>query len=300
MRKVFVSKQAPQKAVQLLQSAGFEVEVGDMKNAKNADALFSLVIDRIDAKLMEASPQLKVVSNMAVGLDNIDQEAAKQRSVVVKNTPDVLTESVAEHAALLILGIARKISQADVFVRKGKFRGWEPNLFLGTELKGKTLGLVGHGRIGCRTAKIMQKGFGMRVIYYDAVRDQAREEQCGITYASLEQLLKEADVVSLHVPLLPSTEHLIGEKELRLMKPTSYIVNTARGPVIDEKALVKALQEKRIAGAALDVFEEEPKLASGLAKLENVLLTPHIASATNEAREQMATMAAQNIIDTLK
>ncbi len=243
MPKVFVSKQAPQKAVQLLQSAGFEVEVGDMKNAKNADALFSLVIDRIDAKLMEASPQLKVVSNMAVGLDNIDQEAAK-------NTPDVLTESVAEHAALLILGIARKISQADVFVRKGKFRGWEPNLFLGTELKGKTLGLVGHGRIGCRTAKIMQKGFGMRVIYYDAVRDQAREEQCGITYASLEQLLKEADVVSLHVPLLPSTEHLIGEKELRLMKPTSYIVNTARGPVIDEKALVKALQEKRIAGAA--------------------------------------------------
>ena len=187
-----------------------------------------------------------------------------------------------------------------MFVRKGKFRGWEPNLFLGTELKGKTLGLVGHGRIGCRTAKIMQKGFGMRVIYYDAVRDQAREEQCGITYASLEQLLKEADVVSLHVPLLPSTEHLIGEKELRLMKPTSYIVNTARGPVIDEKALVKALQEKRIAGAALDVFEEEPKLASGLAKLENVLLTPHIASATNEAREQMATMAAQNIIDTLK
>src|SRR3989344_5445815 len=299
MRKVFVSKQAPQKAVQLLQSAGFEVEVGDMKNAKNADALFSLVIDKIDAKLMEASPQLKVVSNMAGGLDNIDQEAAKQRSVVVKNTPDVLTESVAEHAALLILGIARKISQADVFVRKGKFRGWEPNLFLGTELKGKTLGLVGHGRIGCRTAKIMQKGFGMRVVYYDAVRDQAREEQCGITYASLEQLLQEADVVSLHVPLLPTTKHLIGEKELRLMKPTSYIVNTARGAVIDEKALVKALQEGVIAGAALDVFEEEPRMTKDLLKLENVLLTPHIASATNEARERMAVLAAQNIISSL-
>src|SRR3989344_635194 len=202
MAKVFISKQAPQKAVQLLQSAGFEVEIGDMRKAKNADALFSLVIDKVDVKLMEASPQLKVVSNMAVGLDNIDQEAAKQRGIAVKNTPDVLTESVAEHAVLLILGI---------------------------ELKGKTLGLVGHGRIGCRTAEIMQKGFGMRVIYYDALRDQVREEQCGITYASLEQLLKEADVVSLHVPLLPTTKHLIGDKELRLMKPTSYIVNTARG-----------------------------------------------------------------------
>jgi len=300
MLKVFVSKQAPQKAVQLLQSAGFEVEIGDMRKAKNADALFSLVIDKVDVKLMEASPQLKVVSNMAVGLDNIDQEAAKQRGIAVKNTPDVLTESVAEHAVLLILGIARKVSQADMFVRKGKFKGWDPQLFLGTELKGKTLGLVGHGRIGCRTAEIMQKGFGMRVIYYDALRDQVREEQCGITYASLEQLLKEADVVSLHVPLLPTTKHLIGDKELGLMKPTSYIVNTARGAVIDEKALVKALNEKRITGAALDVFEEEPKLASGLAKLENVLLTPHIASATNEARERMAVLAAQNIIDTLK
>ena len=300
MLKVFVSKQAPQKAVQLLQSAGFEVKKGYMRKAKNADALFSLVIDKVDVKLMEASPQLKVVSNMAVGLDNIDQEAAKQRGIAVKNTPDVLTESVAEHAVLLILGIARKVSQADMFVRKGKFKGWDPQLFLGTELKGKTLGLVGHGRIGCRTAEIMQKGFGMRVIYYDALRDQVREEQCGITYASLEQLLKEADVVSLHVPLLPTTKHLIGDKELGLMKPTSYIVNTARGAVIDEKALVKALNEKRITGAALDVFEEEPKLASGLAKLENVLLTPHIASATNEARERMAVLAAQNIIDTLK
>ncbi|MBI2642564.1 MAG: D-glycerate dehydrogenase, partial [Candidatus Wildermuthbacteria bacterium] len=252
MLKVFVSKQAPEKAIQLLQSAGFEVEAGDMKNARNADALFSLVIDKVDAKLMEASPQLKVISNMAVGLDNIDQETAKQKGIAVKNTPDVLTESVAEHAALLILGIARKISQADMFVRKGKFRGWEPDLFLGTELKGKTLGLVGHGRIGCRTAEIMQKGFQMKVIYFDTVRNQAKEEQCGITYESLEQLLQDADVVSLHVPLLPSTQHLIGEKELRLMKPTSYIVNTARGAVIDEKALVKALRGGIIAGAALD------------------------------------------------
>ncbi|MBI2642042.1 MAG: D-glycerate dehydrogenase, partial [Candidatus Wildermuthbacteria bacterium] len=181
--KVFVSKQAPEKAVQLLKAADFEIEVGDTRKAKDVNALFTLLTDTVDAKLMEASPQLKVVSNMA----NIDQEAAKQRGIVVKNTPDVLTESVAEHAALLILGIARKIGEADRFMRKGKFKGWDPALFLGTELKGKTLGLVGHGRIGCRTAEIMQKGFQMRVIYYDAVRDQAREEQCGITYASLEQ-----------------------------------------------------------------------------------------------------------------
>lgn len=297
--KAFVTKQAPEKAVQILQEAGFEVEIGEMRHAKNADALFCLLTDKVDEKLMDASPNLKVISNMAVGVDNIDLEAAKKRGIAVKNTPDVLTESVAEHAALLILGIARNVSQEDAFVKKGKFKGWDPDLFLGTELKGKTLGLVGHGRIGCRTAEIMQRGFGMNVIYYDATRDQAREEQCGITYASLEELLQNADVVSLHVPLLPSTRHLIGEKEFSLMKKTAYLVNTARGAVIDEKALVKALQEKRIAGAALDVFEEEPKLAPGLTKLENVLLTPHIASATNEARDAMAETAAQNIIDIL-
>ena len=304
--KVFITKNIPEKGIELLQKAGYEVTLGSHGKAlrqaqgKGAHGVLSLLTDRIDARFMDSiGLQLKVISNMAVGLDNVDMAVAKERNIEVRNTPDVLTESVAEHAAALILGVTRRIAESDRFVRAGKFKGWDPELFLGIELKGKTLGIVGHGRIGCRLADIMQKGFGMKVIYYDVVRDEAREKQCGITYASLESLLKDSDVVSLHVPLLPGTRHLIGDKELRLMKQTAYLVNTARGAIVDEKALVKALKGKWIVGAALDVFESEPKFASGLAKFENVILTPHIASATKETREKMAELAAQNIIAVL-
>ncbi|TSC56279.1 MAG: lactate dehydrogenase-like oxidoreductase [Parcubacteria group bacterium Greene0714_21] len=298
MPKVFVTKNIPEKGIELLQKAGYEVAIGS--NAKGAHAVLSLLTDHIDARFMDSiGSQLKVISNMAAGLDNVDLDVAKERGVAVRNTPDVLTESVAEHAAALILGTTRRVAEGDRFVRAGKFKGWDPALLLGIELNGKTLGIVGHGRIGCRLAGIMQKGFGMRAVYYDTARDSVKEETCGITYASFEDLLKDSDVVSLHVPLLPGTRHLIGEKELRLMKPTAYLVNTARGAIVDEKALVKALKEQWIAGAALDVFENEPKLAPGLAKLQNVILTPHIASATKETREKMAELAAQNIIAVL-
>lgn len=297
--KVFITKKIPEKGIELLQRAGYEVVVGS--NGRGAHGVLSLLTDHVDAKFMDSiGSQLKVVSNYATGLDNVDLDAAKERNIEVKNTPDVLTEAVAEHAAALILGITRRIAESDRFVRAGKFKGWDPKLLLGIELNGKTLGIVGHGRIGCRLADIMQKGFGMRVIYYDVVRDEVKEEQCGIAYSSLENLLKDADVVSLHVPLLPTTRHMIGKTELKTMKPTAYLINTARGAVIDEKALVRALKEKWIAGAALDVFENEPKLASGIAKLGNVVLSPHLGSATKEAREKMAELAAQNIIAVLE
>lgn len=299
--KVFVSDTFPAEHVEVLRQRGYDVEQGrDFAKAKGASALLSFLTDTIDRSIMESvGPQLKIIANCAVGVDNIDIAAAKERGIMITNTPNVLTEAVAEHAVALTLGIARRIAEADVFTRQGKYKGWEIDLFLGTELRGKTLGIIGHGRIGCRTAEILQRGFDMNVVYTDAVRNEAQEEKCRIIFMPLLDLLKTSDVVSIHVPLLPTTRHLIGEKEFQIMKQTSYFINTSRGPIMDEKALVKALEEKRIKGAALDVFEEEPRLASGLTKLSNVLLTPHIASATKEARGNMAAMAVNNIIAAL-
>lgn len=296
--KVFITKNIPEKGIELLQKAGYEVVIGS--HGKSAHGVLSLLTDKIDAKFMDGiGPQLKIISNMAVGVDNVDVEEAQRRNIQVKNTPDVLTEAVAEHAVALLLSIARRIPESDKFLRAGKFKGWEPELFLGSGLQGKTLGILGHGRIGCRVADVLKKAFDMKVLYYDAKRQEEAEQRCGIVFASLEELLKEADVVSVHVPLLPSTHHFIGEKELALMKNTSYLVNTSRGEVIDEKALVNALKNHQIQGAALDVFEQEPKLSSGLTKLENVVLSPHLGSATKETREKMSELAAQNIIAVL-
>ena len=299
MYKVVLTHAISEKAVQLLKKQGYKVKVGG--SLKGADAVLSLLKVKIGAKEMKSAGfKLKVVSNYAVGVDNIDLDAARKSDVVVTNTPDVLTTAVANHTMALMYAVTRRIVEADKFVRQGKFKGWEPDLMLGMELQGKTLGLVGHGRIGCEVATKAQQALGMKVIYYDAFRDKKKEKKCGISFSTLSGLLKKADLVSLHVPLLPSTRHLIGAKELKMMKKTSYIVNTSRGPVINEKALVSALKRGVIAGAALDVFEKEPKLTSGLAKLDNVVLTPHIASATIEAREEMAVVAAKNIINVLE
>ena len=305
--KVFITRKIPEKGIEMLKKEGYIVKVGSqsrnispreiMQKGRGADALLCLLTDKIDGTVTDAiGPQLKVIANYAAGVDNIDVAAAKRRNIIVTNTPGVLTEAVAEHTVALILGIARRIAQADRFTRAGKYKAWEPDLLLGTELQGKTLGVVGCGRIGLEVARKMNFGFRMQVLYYDKAPREDAEKTCGATPVSLSKLLRESDVVSLHVPLLPSTRHLIGEKELRMMKKTAYLVNTARGAIIDEKALVKALKQKRIQGAALDVFENEPKLALGLAKLDNVLLTPHIASATKETREKMAEIAAENII----
>ncbi len=269
------------------------------KIAEGMDGMVSLLTDKIDGAFLHAHPQMKIVANYAVGFDNIDVEAVKKAGVEASNTPGVLTNAVAEHAITLMMSVGRRIVEADSFLRAGKYKGWEPELLLGMGFAGKTLGIVGLGRIGSYMAHIANKGLGMKIAYNDVKPNAEFEKEYGAEYMKLPQLLKKADVISIHVPLLPQTHHLIGEKELRSMKKTALLINTSRGPVIDENALVKALSEGIIGGAGLDVFEAEPKLASGLSKLKNCVITPHIASATHEARDAMAEIVAHNIMDVL-
>jgi glyoxylate reductase len=310
MPKVFITRKIPAVGPNLLRQAGLEVEISDfdgvlpreklLEKVKGADAILSLLTDKIDGEVMDAAgPQLKIVANYAVGYDNLDLAAAKQRSVIVTNTPEVLTESVAEHTIALMFAIARRIVESDQFMRDGKYTAWAPMLFLGNGLVGKTLGLVGLGRIGAAVAKRMHDGFDMRILYYDVKRNEELEKKHNLEYRDLKNLLKESDFVSIHVPLLETTRHLIGEPQLKMMKKTAYLINTSRGPVIDEKALVVALKNGEIKGAALDVYEEEPKMAPGLAELANTVLTPHTASATEETRSAMSELAAKNIIAAL-
>ena len=289
-QKIFVFHKIPEIGLKMLEKK-FEFS----KKIQGASAILCLLTDKIDARIMDkAGKNLKVISNYAVGYDNIDIIAASQRHIMVTNTPGVLTNTVAEHTIGLICAIAQRIPEADKFTKKGKFHGWQPMLLLGVDLKDKILGIIGLGRIGARVAEIAKQGFNTKILYYDKIRNKKYE------FSSIKNILRNSDFITLHLPLLPSTRHLIGKKEFKLMKPTAYLINTSRGPVIDEKALVKTLKKKQIAGAALDVFEKEPKLASGLIKLNNVILTPHIASASIETREKMAVIAAQNIIDVLE
>lgn len=289
MKKVCVLHKIPKIGLKML-----EKKYKLVKSIKNADAVLSLLTDKIDAKIFDkAGGNLKIVANYAVGYNNIDIAEAKKRKILITNTPDVLTNTVAEHVMGLICAVAQRTIQADKFVRSGKFKGWSPMLFLGTDLQNKTLGIIGLGRIGKKVAQIAKKGFSMKIIYHDKFKTKKYK------YSNLINLLKTSDFISLHVPLLPSTRHLINNKNIKLLKKTAYLINTSRGQIIHEKTLVRALRKKKIAGAALDVFEKEPKLSRGLTRLDNVVLTPHIASASIETREKMAIMAAQNIIDAL-
>ena len=299
-------------ALKMLKAAGCEVDVHpeneiipqdrliSVLQKGNYDAVLCLLTDKIGPSVFDAAPTVKIYANYASGFDNIDIEEAGRRGIMVTNAPtDLSSEAVAEHAVALMLSLQRKIVEADKFTRTGKYGGWDPMLFMGESMRGRTLGLVGAGRIGQIVADICSK-FGVRIQYTDVKRNEIFEKQYGTAYfSSLEELLQKSDIVSLHVPLLPSTRHLLDDKRLRTMKKNSILINTSRGPVVDEKALVRALRDKAIAGAALDVFEFEPELAPGLTELENVILTPHIASSTLEAREKMAEVAAQNIIDFL-
>lgn len=319
MFTVFVTRKIPNVGIALLKKQkNFRVRVSQhdrvltkqelMRAVKGVHAILSLLTDKIDDDVLRAAgPQLKIVANYAVGFDNIDLPAVKKRGVVVTNTPgNLVTEAVAEHTFALIMALAHRIAESDTFTRHGKYKGWEPMQFLGTLLHGKTLGIVGLGRIGAGVARRAALGFGMKVIYHDERRNHDFERKYQAQYMrTLDALLKQADVVSLHVPLLPSTQHLVSTKQLKRMKRTAFLVNTARGPVVDEKALLLALHTKKIAGAALDVFECEPAIDCdrtdhlALKKFPQVILTPHIASASKEARDQMAKLAAQNIIAVL-
>lgn len=306
IKKVFVTRLIPESGINLLKSC-CEVRVFSrdeviprteiLRGVKWCDGLLCLLTDRIDEEVITANPNLKAISNFAVGFDNIDIKAATKRNIPVTNTPGVLTDAVVEHTIALMMSIARRIPESDRFIRAGKYRGWEPLLLLGTELKGKTLGIIGLGRIGSGVAERASFGLGMNIIYHDIRRDTEFEKKYNAKYYTIPDIVKTADFISLHVPLLPSTKHLIGEKELMTMKSTAYLINTSRGPVIDEKALAKALGNREIRGAALDVFENEPELTPGLKELDNIVLTPHTASATSETRAAMAELAANNIID---
>jgi len=307
--KVYVTRRIPESGINLLEKH-CEVRLypwngvaprGELiREVKWCDALLCLLTDRIDEALISANPSLRIIANCTVGFDNIDIEAATRRNIPVTNTPEVSTDAVAEHTFALMMAIARRIPESDRFTKKGKYKGWGPTLFLGTVIKGKTLGIIGSGRIGSGVAERAAKGMGMNILYFDIKRNHQFEQAYQAKFAELDFIIKEADFITIHVPLLPTTRHLIGTEQLQIMKRTAYLINTSRGPVIDEEALVKALKEKRIAGAALDVYEFEPKLSAGLERLDNVVLTPHTASGTHETRSAMAALAAMNVLEALK
>jgi glyoxylate reductase len=286
MPKVLVSVGVPEAGVQVLEDAGLEVRRGS--RPQGDEAWLCLLTDRVDRASLEAAPGLRIVANMAVGTDNIDLEAARELGVAVSNTPDVLTDATADLAFGLLLAAARGIVAADRFVRAGAFTGWTPSLGVGLDVSGRVLGIVGAGRIGLAVAE-RARGFHMEVLLHS--------RRSGVP---LDELLERSDFVSLHVPLSDETRHLIGERELARMRSHAVLVNTARGPVVDEAALVHALRTGQIAGAALDVFEDEPRLAPGLAELPNVVLCPHLGSATWDTRDRMAEIAAQNVVACLE
>jgi lactate dehydrogenase-like 2-hydroxyacid dehydrogenase len=306
--KIFVTRKIPTPGLDLLRKK-FTITVNRynrvltkeeiIKSIKGCDGLLCLLTDPIDREVIYAEPKLKMIASYAVGYDNIDIPAATERGIPVSNTPGVLTETTAELAWALLFSVARRIVEGDTFTRTGKFKGWEPLLMLGQDVTNKTLGIIGVGRIGTAFA-LKSKGFDMKVIYTDEQRNEQLERELGAKKVPLQELLKESDYVSIHVPLMKATHYLIDEKELRMMKKTAILINTARGPIINEKALIKALTEHWIFGAGLDVYEHEPKIPEGLKKLDNVILQPHTGSATIETRTKMALMAAENLIEGLK
>lgn len=262
---------------------------------KEVEALICLLSVRITEEIMAAAPRLRIIANYAVGFDNIDVNAATKRHIYITNTPGVLTEATADLTWAALLALTRKVVPSDAFVRAGQFQGWHPTMFLGTDLFGKTLGIIGMGKIGQAVAR-RAAGFGMNVIYHDhALQGDINLGLISAKVVGLEDLLRESDFVSLHTPLTTETRYLLNEDRLRLMKPTAYLINTARGPVVEERALVENLKNGKLAGAALDVYEHEPQLTPGLSALENVVLLPHLGSATVETRLQMAQMVAENI-----
>jgi len=312
-KKIYITRKIPDIAITMLTEKGYEVEVGTSSEPlskkqiikvlkkKPYDAVISLLTDPIDADVFAAVPTAKLFANYATGFDNINVSHAKQYGVTVTNAPtDTSTEAVAQYSLALMLALMTRIVEADDFVRRGKYKGWSPTNFISSDITGKTLGLVGAGRIGLQLARLAS-AVGFSIIYTDVKRNEDLETKTGAQfYASIESMLPASDVVSLHVPLMESTRHLIDGRKLKLMKPTAFLVNTSRGPVIDEKALELALKKKEISGAALDVFEFEPKISATMRKLPNVIITPHIASASENVRNSMAKIAAHNVISFLE
>ncbi|HHW03849.1 MAG TPA: D-glycerate dehydrogenase [Thermoanaerobacterales bacterium] len=306
--KVLVTRNIPKEGLQELFEK-CEVDYHDSNEVIPKEELYERVKDidgllavftKVNEEFLSHAPKLKVISNYGVGFDNIDIKAASRRGIIVTNTPDVVTEATAELAFGLMLAVMRRIAEADRILRFDRPYRWGPMAMLGTELLGKTLGIIGFGRIGKAVAR-RARASGMKIIYFQRnPREASQDLEDSCYYRPLDDLLAESDVVSIHVPLTEDTRHLIGEKELAKMKRGSYLINTSRGPVVDEEALVKALESGHLKGAGLDVFEKEPKIHPRLKELENTVLTPHIGTSTYETRVEMARMAARNLIDALE
>jgi glyoxylate reductase len=313
--KIFITRQIPGASLEKLKVNGNEVIISEfnrplsqqelLEKSKGVDVLLSLLTDRIDSDLMDAiGPQLKMISNYAVGFDNVDVKGASDRGIIVTNTPsEEVDEAVAEHTWALISSLARRVVESDEFVRqegyfsgKGGYKGWQPDLFLGVSLIGKTLGIIGLGGIGTMVAR-RAIGYKMNVVYNKHTRDPECEEKMGVKFCETDQLLAVSDVVTLHVPLTNETRHMIDKDSLPKMKQGSFLINTSRGTVVNEADLVESLKSGHLAGAALDVFENEPNISPDLIAMPNVILTPHIASATQEARQKMGEQAVAAILD---
>ena len=303
--KVYVTREMPERGLRIIKEK-FDTEIWSdyapppkrtiIEKADKVDALATLLSDKIDAEVFDAAPKLKIVAQMAVGFDNINIAEATKRGIYVTNTPGVLTETTADFAWTLLMAVARRVVEADNYVRSGKWKvGWHPMMLQGRDIYGATLGIVGLGRIGCAIA-MRAKGFSMKVLYNDVIRRPDFEKEYGIQFVDVDYLFKNADFITINVPLMKETHHMVDEKKLKMMKKTAYIINNARGPVVDEKALYKALKEGWIAGAGLDVFEQEPTpLDNPLLKLDNIVVAPHISSASYETRSRMAEMVAENL-----
>jgi glyoxylate reductase len=308
--RVYVCRVLPDPAIEILRAVA-EVRVWEredvppprevlLREIAGCAGVLTLLTDRVDEEFLAHAPALRVVANMAVGYDNIDVSAATRRRVVVTNTPEVLTETTADFAFALILAAARRVVEADAFTRAGKWKTWAPLLLAGQDVHHATLGLIGLGRIGSAVAR-RARGFEMRVIYYDPIRRPDLEAQLRLEYRTLPEVLQEADIISVHVPLTAETHHLIGAEQFKLMKPTAVFVNAARGPIVDQRALTEALRRRTIFAAGIDVFEQEPVSPDDpLLQLDNVVVAPHIASASVPTRTRMATLAAENIAAVLQ
>jgi len=302
--KIFVTRMIPEPGLDLLRK-DHEIEIFPhdrvplkkeiIDGLKGKDGLLCLLTDPIDAEVINSEPKLKMIASYAVGYDNIDVNAATKRKIPVSNTPGVLTDATSEMAWALLFSVARRIVEADKFTRAGKYIGWGPLLMIGQDVARRTLGIIGAGRIGTAFA-LKSKGFNMEVLYVDSIKNEILEKELSAKKVEISELLEKSDFISIHVPLIPSTHHLIDEPELKKMKKTAILINTARGPIVNEKALVKALKEKWIFGAGLDVYEHEPEITKELKKLDNVVIQPHSASATIESRTNMALLAAKNMI----
>ncbi len=306
--RVYVTRLIPQNGIEVLKKS-CEVEVNPhdrpltreelFEKVKGRDGILCLLTDRIDAEVYEAAQGVKGFANYAVGYNNLDVEEATKRGIPISNTPGVLTDATAEMAWTLLFAVSRRVIESDRFMRSGQWEGWGPLQYIGGDVTGQTLGIVGAGRIGTAMA-LKSRGFNMRVLYTDATRNDTLEQEVGAEQVELEPLLELADFVSIHVPLLPETTHLFGKEQFQTMKHSAYLINTSRGPVVNEAELVEALKNGEIAGAGLDVYEFEPNMAEGLKDLKNIVVTPHTASATKSSREGMARLAAENLLAMLE